>query len=143
VRACTAIVSAGGSNTYTCNEASRATSPYLFLPHSCTAIPSAGEQAARQKPMLLFPSRYLPLRVGISIHTVAIQCLAYPGQDVKYLTCPTESAEHGDLEPRLEEPRHILPFSVPTSVRVSSAVFWEVLLFGFRSTPCSALFCKG
>jgi hypothetical protein len=37
-------------------------------------------QASKQRdrnPMLLFPSRYLPLRVGISIHPVAIQCLAY------------------------------------------------------------------
>jgi hypothetical protein len=73
-------------------------------------------QASKQRdrnPMLLFPSRYLPLRVGISIHTVAIQCLAYRGQDVKYLTCPTESAEHGDLEPRLEESGHEFLFPFP------------------------------
>jgi hypothetical protein len=46
-------------------------------------------QASKQRdrnPMLLFPSHYLPPRVGISIHPVAIQCLAYRGQDVKYLS---------------------------------------------------------
>jgi hypothetical protein len=79
---CTAIVSAGESNMYTSNGASQPASqparllPYLFLLHSCTAILSAGEQTVRQEPMLLFPSHYLPPRVGISIHLVAIQCLA-------------------------------------------------------------------
>jgi hypothetical protein len=101
-------------------------------------------QASKQldrNPMLLFPLHYLLPRVGIPIPPSRFSASHIQAEMSN--TCPTESAEHGDLEVRLEESGHIFPFSVPTSVRVSSAVFWEVLLFGFRSAPCSALFCKG
>jgi hypothetical protein len=89
-------------------------------------------QASKQldrNPMLLFPLHYLLPRVGIPIPPSRFSASHIQAEMSN--TCPTESAEHGDLEVRLEESGHIFPFSV-SRFRSRSAVFCKVLLFGFR-----------